>query len=306
MAFAVPEGHEDLSRQVFQRFRSLVTAGAIDIVTVTAFDTWVRNFGSDEERYLAAQLLSASVIRTDRMKKSSYRQIIEVIVPELLRSSGLWNFRCIGAMEQAFRTPAQAQHMSVRFMAVDGARIDARPGNSGETTLREFGIEARMADPFFVRADGRNAFRQPPRLLILLDDLLGTGTQIDRFARQYRIAELPETTRCVYVPLFATQAGMATTHRTHPKIEVKPVETLGPASAFFSESQRTPGAWGRDHHNEVAAARRFYQELMRAKNVGAEGPHSLELTVLLPRRSPNNTLKAYWGESPTWQPLIPR
>ncbi|MBD9471253.1 hypothetical protein [Pseudoxanthomonas sp. PXM01] len=306
MAFEVPGGYEGLSRQVFQRFRSLVAVGAIDIVTPTAFDAWTRNFNSEEEKYLAAQMLSASVIRTDRMKKSSYRQIIEVIIPDLLRSSGLWNFRCIGAMEDTFRLPAQAQQASVRFMPVDGRRIDARPGNSGESILREFGIQARIADPFFVRADSPNAWRNPPRLLILLDDLLGTGTQINRFARAYNIANLPATTECIYVPLLATESGIQATEAQNPRIQVRPVETLGGSSAFFSESVTTPGAWGRDHYNSANDARRFYQELIRAKALGAEGTHSLELTVLLPGRPPNNTLKAYWAESDQWTPLLRR
>lgn len=303
MAFVVPEGHEGLSRQVFSRFRSLVVNKAIDVVTPSAFDAWKRNFSSDEEQYLAAQMLSAAVIRTAQMKRSSYRQIVEVILPGLLRDAGLWNFDYVEEMEAKFH---DGSHIPVRFMPVDGQRLDARPGNSGDSVLREFGIQARMADRFFARADAKNVWKKPPPLLVLLDDLLGTGTQFDKFAKAYDLANLPNTTQCVYVPLMATAQGIGRIKRDHPRILVKPVETLHAGSAFFSGLAATPETWARDSYNAVADVRQFYRDLMSAKGVGSEGRHSMELTVLLPGRAPNNTLRAYWSECAQWNPLLRR
>ncbi len=306
MAFVVPGGHEGLSRQVFTRFRSLVANNAIDIVTATAFDAWKRNFSSDEEQYLAAQMLSAAVIRTDRMMQSSYRQIIEVIVPGLLRDASLWNFRCVEDMEYKFHDRTARTPIAIRFMPVDGQQLDARPGNSGDSVLRKFGINARIEDRYFVRADNQNIWKAPPPLLVLLDDLLGTGSQFNKFARAYKLANLPDTTQCVYVPLMAAVQGIEKIRQDHPRIQVKPVETLHDSSAFFSELVSKSGIWARDGHNTVAETRQFYQSLMSTKGVGQESRHSLELTVLLPDRTPNNTLRAYWSECDQWKPLLRR
>lgn len=302
MAFAVPAGYEGLSRQVFLKFRNLVVNNVIDVVTPTQFDAWRRNFGSDEEQYLAAQLLSAAVIRTRRMNQSAYRQIIETILPALLRECGMWHFDYVDAMETEFsrRVPS----LSVRFMPVDGNQLDARPGNSADTILREFGIHARVGDGYFVRSDDATAWRNPPALLIFLDDLLGTGTQFRNFVRLYGVANLSATTRCVYIPLLATQSGIRAVTNAFPSISVRPVETLLEHSGFFSSAQ--PGIWARDNVNIVDDARRFYRDLMRARGVSAEGQYSLELTVLLPDRPPNNTLKVYWSDGGQWIPLLRR
>lgn len=302
MAFAVPVGHEGLSRQVFSKFRNLVVNNIIDVVTPTQFDAWKRNFASDEEQYLAAQLLSAAVIRTRRMNQSAYRQIVETILPALLREAGLWAFASVEAMEVeiARRVPS----LSIRFMPVDGQQLDARPGNSADTILREFGIHARVGDGHFVRADDAAAWRNPPSLLVFLDDLLGTGTQFKNFAHRYGLANLPAITRCIYVPLLATQAGVRAVTGAYPNVSVRPVETLLDHSGFFSPAQ--PGIWARDNVNTVHDAKRFYSDLMRARGVSAEGQYSLELTVLLPDRPPNNTLKVYWSDGGQWIPLLRR
>lgn len=304
MPFSVPEDHASLSRQVFGRFRSLVINNAIDIVTPTEFDAWRRNFESDEEQYLAAQMLSAAIIRTQRMNKSGYRQILEVILPSLLREAGLWNFDYIDEMEA--KLGDQAAPIPVRFMPVDGQRLDNRPGNSGDAVLREFGQLARIADRYFVRADDADIWQNPPALLIFLDDLLGTGCQFSRFATNYNVANLPENTRSAYVPLMAAQQGKDAVTQAHPTVTIRSVETLQVSAAFFSESAATPGVWARDGHNSVEDVRTFYSNLMTDRGVGVESRHSLELTVLLPGRPPNNTLKAYWSGNDQWTPLLRR
>lgn len=304
MPFTVPEGHEGLSRQVFQRFRSLVTNGVIDVVTTTGFDAWRQNFRTDEEQYFAAQLLSAAVIRIPKMNQSSYRQIAEVIVPALLRESDLWNFRYVDEWEQALRS--RRPGVSIRFMPVDGQLLDAGPGNSADSVVRDFRLAARVGDGYLVRADDQRIWEDPPQLLIFLDDLLGTGDQFRRFATRYRVDELPATTRCAYVPLMASVHGMQAVSAAFPRVTLRPVETLHTGASFFSELAGSAGIWARDRHNSVADARAFYRAMMNARGVGPEAPHCLDLTVLLPDRPPNNTLKAYWSDHGQWIPLQQR
>lgn len=305
MAFGVPAGHERLSDEVFNRFRSLALKKVIDIVSATTFDAWWRNFPSPEEQYLAAQLLSAAVIRTEQMKRSSCRQVVEMILPSLLRSAGGWNYGCIGEMEQALERH-RGTPVPVKFMPVDGSRLDARPGNSGDATVRQFGISARVADRYFVRADDDSIWADPPPLLVLLDDLLGTGSQFDKFAREYRLGELPAETMCVYIPWLATTRGIARAAERHPRVKVWPVEVLDEAAGFFSGALDEPRLWGRDRYNTCTDARDFYEDLMRRRGVRPEGPYGMELTVLLPGRAPNNTLRAFWHENDQWKALLRR
>lgn len=304
MPFAIPPGHDGLSRHVFSRFRSLIVSRAIDLFDANAFDAWRRNFHTDEEQYFAAQMLCAAVIRTRDMNNSSYRQIVDVILPMLLRDAGLWNFGYVDEMEQAL---AQGRpSLPIRFMPVDGQRLDSRPGNSGDAVVRGFGLRGRIGDGYIVRADDAAAWRHPPRLLVLLDDLLGTGTQFQSFSAKYGLARLPQDTICVYVPLIASPAGLAHVATTCPRVVLRPVETLQPTAPFFSDSPSNRGVWLRDGTNRTADVRTFYRDLMKSRRVSAESKYSLALTVLLPDRPPNNTLKAYWSGDGDWVPLLRR
>lgn len=304
MPVIVPSGHEGLSRHVFQRFRSLVVNQVIDIISPTDLDGWLRNFETPQAQYLAAQLLSAAVIRTPKMITSSYRHIAEVILPDLMRSSSLWDFACIEDFATALgnRSPC----ISLRIMPVDGIKIDRRPGNSAETVVRNFSIAAKVGDGYLWRADDPNAWQNFPGLLILIDDLLGTGRQFSRFAEKYDLKSLPPETRCVYIPLLATAKGLAAVREAYPTVELRPVETLHENAGFFTGMADGSGIWVRDQVNTVADMRALYQNIMRAKQVPRESAYSLDLTVLLPGRTPNNSLRAYWNSTGQWRPLMPR
>lgn len=304
MPVIVPSGHEDLSRHVFQRFRSLVVNQVIDIISPTDLDCWLRNFETPQAQYLAAQLLSAAVIRTPKMITSSYRHIAEVLLPDLMRSAGLWNFACIEDFASALS--AKKPSLPLRIMPVDGIKIDRRPGNSAESVVRNLSIAAKVGDGYLWRADDPNAWQTFSGLLVLIDDLLGTGRQFSRFADKYGLKDLPPQTCCVYIPLLATVKGLAAVRREYPNVELRPVETLHENAGFFTGIADGSGIWLRDKTNTVADMRALYEQITREKQVPRESPYSLDLTVLLPGRTPNNSLRAYWNSTGQWRPLMPR
>lgn len=304
MAFEIPEYYEGFSRDVKIKFRSLVLNRIIDSIDLSNFDAWWINFTTDEERYFAAQLLSAAIIRTQQMHKSSYRQIVEVILPDLLRKVDAWQFRCLEDFESSLSN--RTLPASVRFMPVDGAKIDKRPGNSGDTVIRSFGLSAGTHDDYLLRADENDSWTNLPRLLVFIDDLLGTGTQFSNFANAYRIEQIPDQTLCVYVPLLATTQGMQSITEKFPRVEIRPVEILTRSAGFFSGLDEQPEVWARDRKNTVEEVKRFYRDMMTKREIGPESHYTLELSVLLNERSPNNSLKAYWTTQGRWHPLLPR
>lgn len=300
----VPEGHEDLSRHVFQRFRSLVVNQVIDIISPNDLDGWRRNFSTPEGQYLAAQMLSAAVIRTPKMINSSYQHISEIILPDLMRAAGIWKFSCIEDFTTALRSKQALAPLKI--MPVDGIRIDRRPGNSAETVLRNFSIATRTGDGYLWRADDPNSWTHTTKLLVFIDDLLGTGRQFSKFAEAYDLKSLPPDTMCVYVPLLATTKGISAVRKSCPNVDLRPVEVLRAESGFFTEAADGSGLWIRDNVNKANDVRALYRQLTLEKQVPRESRFSMDLTVLLPGRTPNNSLRAYWDASGKWRPLIPR
>ncbi|WP_285404288.1 hypothetical protein [Luteibacter sp. ME-Dv--P-043b] len=304
MGVIVPSSHEDLSRQVFGRFRSLVVDQVIDIISPTDLDRWSRNFETAEAQYLAAQLLSAAVIRTNKMITSSYRHIAEVVLPDLMRSAGLWNFDCVEDFLFALHDRKAA--LPLRIMPVDGLRIDRKPGNSADSVVRNFAIAAKVGDGYLWRADDPKAWQPFAGLLIFVDDLLGTGRQFAGFAKKYQLNELPPQMQCVYIPLLATAKGIGKVREKFPRVEIRPVESLHASAGFFNETVDNSGLWVRDKVNAAEDVRALYRQIMSDKDVPKEGKYSMELSVLLPGRTPNNSLRAYWNSTGRWQPLMPR
>lgn len=304
MTFEVPEGYEGLSRHVSVKFRNLVIGQIINSINPTNFDTWWQNFNTDDERYFAAHLLSAAIIRTRQMNESSYRQIVEVILPDLLRSVDAWHFHCLEEFEESLKD--KSLPAPVRFMPVDGALVDLRPGNSADTVIRSFCHTARIHDNYLLRADTPASWANLPKLLVFIDDMLGTGKQFCSFATAYKIDQIPAETRCVYVPLLAAIKGMQHVVSKFNRVDIRPVETLMSSAGFFSGLDTNPSIWARDRKNTVDDVKSFYRDMMTKRGVAQESRYSLDLSVLLFERPPNNSLKVYWTNEGRWHPLLLR
>ena len=306
MSFAVPEGEEDLAERVVRQFRTLVNANVIgDVFSATELARWFGNFQGAEQRYLAARLLQSAIIRSWRMIDGSLRQIVDIVVPPHLRALGLHEVDCLDTFERELQR--DRPQVPVRFMGVDGERIDTAAGNSGDAVLRRFGTQFQIGEGFRLRADRPASFTsEQPLLLVLLDDLLGTGTQISRFASRYSLQPAPANIHILYIPLLATREGVERAARDCPSITVHPIESLSDSARFFHPLAALPAKWSRDGTNSVADTREFYAQLMTERGIGSEGTFSLELTAMMPERCPNNTLRAYWERRPQWHPLKAR
>jgi hypothetical protein len=307
VAFQIPEGQEGLADRIEQQFDALVRANVIaDVFSATDLRRWLGNFRTPEEKYFAAKLLQSAVIRSWRMIDSSLRQVVDIIAPHLLRQFNLHQVQCL----DLFESELQRDHprIPIRFMAVDGCRIDVAAGNSGDAVLRRFGTRFQVGEQFRLRADRPESFvHDQPVLLVLLDDLLGTGTQITRFIHQYGLNPSPPNIHLVYVPLLATEEGLEKVRRECGDcLSVWPIEELDASAQFFHAEADGLTTWSRDGHNTVNDAREFYRLLAENREIGRERQFSLELTTIMPERCPNNSLRAYWATSGQWYPLKAR
>lgn len=303
MAFRIPPGEEGFFKRVIVRFRTLISCGVIDVVTITDLDRWLTNFETDEERYFAAHLLNAATVRSLAMVESALQTVAEVIVPQHMREIGRWDHPSIESFER--RLAAQAIIESIRFMPVDGMKLDKQAGNSGDATARAFRLATTVNERYLIRADDTDAWRGRRRigLLVLLDDVVGSGKQFSSFVRAYDLASYAAENACVYVPLLACRSGVEHLHETCPGIPVRPVEVLEESARFFSSVADDGALWARDERNTCTDARDFYDAMMTRTGAGRESQHGLDLTLLLHHRTPNNALRAIWSNEGRWRAL---
>mgnify|MGYP001185888906 FL=1 len=304
MAFKIPTGYERFANEVFARFRNLLDKNVFSGITKLTLREWESNFATDEERYLAAHLLDALIFRTDPMVASTSQHVVEMVLPKILIEQRLYASSTIDAFVEALGNGDTA--LGLRFVAVDGNLLASVPGKSGALLIRHFSRAANIHKNLLWRPENMVQLQDDVRVLVFLDDCVGTGRQFGKFSRVYKLAELSERYTLIYIPFVAHHTGLNDLNQKYPFLHITPVEVLGPQSDFFAECPSSPGIWVRDRSNTVAEIKAFYSALMRRRGVTRSTNFGLNLSLGFSFSTPNNTLKAYFSDQGTWKRLLVR
>jgi hypothetical protein len=157
MALHIPQDRRGFFEDVDNRFRSLIRKGIISGIDPIRLNNWLANFVTDEDKYLAGQLLSGLTYRSDAMVKSSFQHLLSCELPGVLRSLGAFDFTDLESLENALSLGDASS--PIRFVAVDGT-FEPTPGKSGGSM--PFRVELdRTSDavsgPLTVRLPARRA-----------------------------------------------------------------------------------------------------------------------------------------------------
>ena len=187
--------------------------------------------------------------------------------------------------------------------------IDFRPD---WRSLEKFGDKGSGITNFM---SGRRATDAPKPLkrIVLLEDFVGSGTQMEKAARF--AASLPSRVPVLLVPLIICPAGaamgrdLATTYphlRFDPVIELTPEDMITDATPADGSLEAAIADLARSSYAAVvgdgAASPRPYSPFgfPRPSNIGTGA------TVVLYSNTPANTLPIIQHKSNTWNPLFPR
>ncbi|MGU1097811.1 phosphoribosyltransferase-like protein [Pseudomonas aeruginosa] len=302
MAFHVPDENYDLLSDVLERFRVLLKNGAITGISETKLDRWVANFRSEEEEYLAACMLNRLIYRSQAMIDSSIGHLLHCLLPTYLRGVGLFPHPDI----ESFLDQLQQDDDSypIRFIGVDGSRpIDT--GKSGAVIIRQYKRRASISKLLTCRPDKLSALPGHVSCLVFVDDILGTGTQFSKFAREHSLGA-KKGLHIVYCPLVAHDEGLKKLRDECAWLTVLPVETFGHRHSFFCEAENHPGIWSVDGVNSVKDVKEFYDQLSAEKGIPKIGQFDLGLVLGFEHSTPNNTLAMLWASSNDWKELLIR
>jgi hypothetical protein len=304
MAFKIPTGYERFASEVFARFRNLLDKNVFTGITKLTLREWESNFATDEERYLAAHLLDALILRTDPMVASTSQHVVEMVLPTILVELRHYMSQSIDEFVQSLSNGDT--DLGLRFVAVDGNLLAAAPGKSGALLIRHFSRATNISKNLLLRPENMAQLQGDVKVLVFLDDCVGTGKQFGKFSTVYKLSELSERHTLIYIPFVAHPTGLEDLNKKYPFLHVTPVEVLGPQSDFFAERPSSPGIWNRDSTNTVADIKAFYSALMTRKGVTREPRFGLNLSLGFSFSTPNNTLKAYFSDQGSWKRLLVR
>lgn len=303
MAFHVPTNQRGFFQDVELRFRLLLRKGIITGIDPMRLSNWLVNFVSPEDKYLAAHLLNGLTYRSHAMVKSSFQHLMECELPRVLREHGGWSF---ADLETIYETLSNGTAQSpIRIVAVDGT-FENTPGKSGAVMIRQFKRHLNVARPLLCRPERLEELPENVKVLIFIDDLVGSGQQFNSFAKHYNLEGHSKNRCLVYCPLLAFDKGLNKLNEALPWLKILAVETLNSNHQFFRGSVTEPHIWGIDQVNTVQDVKDHVKMLCERNDIPAETRHCLDLLVAFEHAVPNNSLPMLSIRSAKWEPLFDR
>lgn len=302
MAFFVPEAHAELFEEVERRFRLLLAKNIVTGITETQFDKWLSNLLTEEDKYLAARLLENLTFRSQQMVGSAIDHILQCILPGQLRRLGV----SIPSVDEFIVSLERGgKGHPVRFVEVDDPK-GVRPGKSGAVLMRELHRLGGVNNSLSCMSNAIASQPATVKCLVLVDDMLGTGTQMETYSSVHKLKEISDKHHVIYCPLAAFESGLAHLAKVCPWLKVCPVEVFGESHRFFRSDTKQPLIWAIDKINTVADVRAHMNRLCQRGGISSPSAFALELLVAFHHATPNNTLPIMHVSSPTWHNLLTR
>lgn len=303
MALHIPRNQQGFFEDVDYRFRLLLRKGIISGIDSIRLNNWLANFVTPEDKYLAGHLLSDLTYRSNAMIKSSFQHVVSCELPGVLRARGAFTVDDLESFDSAIALGDA--NSPLRFVAVDGT-FDPTPGKSGGVMIRQFKRHLRISKALLCRPERLGELPASVKVLIFIDDLVGTGQQFESFTKHYKLEEHAKSRALVYCPLLAFHKGLNNLHSALPWLQILPVETLNENHQFFRSCRSAPLLWGPDKVNTVQDVRDHVTNLCRRNDIPPRTRHCLDLVVAFEHAVPNNSVPMLSMKSAQWQPLFDR
>lgn len=303
MSFAAPSGAQAYSEGVFQRTKDLIDSGLWDIPSERLVG-WYGAFNNIEQRYFAACVLDSLIYRTPAQFASAIVDLMRGAANEACRLTlGLSSdLELVNKLKDRYKDPL------VRLVPV--ICDSDPPSKSGPLVIRRLKKLLGVADKWMIWPwqIQEAVQRDGVRVILLIDDLLGSGKQIDTFCTKENVVNSAGSAKIVYAPVVAHQTGINHLKDVLPKLTVVTAELLTQDHSFFSAH-----VWNTLTDGKIAAenAKHFYIDLLahtgfKVGSVPALGVGELALCFGFSHGTPNNSLPLLWHDSPNWRSLLER
>ena len=297
--FGLPEMGEAYTQQVVLRAEELIGTNVWSGLHVQRLRTWLRGFTTPAEKYLAAHVLDSLVYRSDQQTRAVITQLFHRTIPELLRLAAVELQNDLIASLQGQAEP------EIRLVPV--IRDEDPPTKSGPEVCRIIKRALHLNAEWFIWPwQVEESLKKGTKIIIFLDDMLGTGNQFVKF-----LSRTPEVKRpippakatFIYAPLAAHNSGLQSVRENAPWIYVNGAEVLDVGTNVFA----APDNVLIDGKNTGLGLRNFYNAFARDRLLKKPfGYGSLGLTYAFEHGTPNDSLPILWQRTPKFEPLLER
>jgi hypothetical protein len=199
------------------------------------FTAWLNNFDCKKEEYVALQVLDNLIVRSNEMAKVSYSRLLNCDIRQHLISHSFINDISISEWRNQLLNGSLSDFL--RFSPVK--KIDDE-GESGGVIYRLMSEELDTNRYSYAKA------KSTPKVLILIDDFIGSGTQFSDFAKEFGLEAKLKYMHILYCPLIGFDTGIQEIKKSFPSLHIIPSEKIfiqdglfyGDENDFFKNDQQ--------------------------------------------------------------------
>lgn len=226
-----PERVSRFETAVLDRIRSLDKLRAFPI-RQDRMNAWLNNWDKKTpERYLALHLLNELIYRSDAMVAQGYQSLFNAVIRNMYTERySLEQINCAEWHSQ-FSCGGYSSRLRIAPVVVEGVK-----GGSGDSLVRIAGFNNRYLQALTKESLATGAAGTQNQLIVLVDDVLGSGDQFLRFCEDVDLSGWAKANKVVYAPALAMRTGVERLigELAEMDIHVEPVEVLSGKAKFFS------------------------------------------------------------------------
>lgn len=303
--FSVPPHGPSYPTVVLSRSLDLIERGIWAGMKAVRLRRWMKNFVSDEDRYLAACILDALIYRSDEQTTALVKHLFQRSLADLVRIDSCplgyiddWLNRLRGDADPKIRLVAAVKQTDPLHKS---AHIVSR------LMKRQLAIRPNwVAKPWEIAGH----LARGTQVLVFVDDFLGTGQQFEELIEQENLKWLFGKTYVIYAPFVAHESGIAyLKHNSrYPSLKIAASEVLDSRHQVFDEGAQI----FEDGTNSAELAKVHYFDLISRVGITLSGNDrlgfgGLGLSYCFEHAVPDNNLPLLWHQgNPDWVPLFDR
>lgn len=292
MSFTLPELGQEFYDEVERHCYSLIENNYWDRIDNYTLKQWLENFKTDEERYLASQILFNFQYRNEKAMISMFKQIIQIYLPQKLEELGVCNISSISEWETMLKMDKPSK-VPFRFSTIDE---ENKIGKSGHALFRLY-VQHNLINKDIGCTINTEIKLKNSKAIILVDDITGSASQFLGFYKKHQNS-FNKFEHIIYCPLVAHEDAIRKIKEENTNIHIIPAEILTKKEhSFYTIS---------DEINSNEDFISFYKEIMKRLTTRIPlGFNDQAILYAMNISTPNNNLPVIYHDK-KWNPLLKR
>lgn len=295
----LPENFEQFKTVVLEKVKTYCDSN-IWPFEYEKFCGWLNNFDQPLEEYLALQVLDSLIVRSKEMAIASYSRLLSCELRQFIFENTEVN---PGSIDNWMKKIKQGSlNKDIRFAPV---RLSKDQGESGGSIYR------MLSDLISTERYALNSANSNPKVIILIDDFIGSGDQFSDFAKEFGLSKHLQSSDVIYTPMMAFSKGIDKIKREYPDLVIIPAEHLYESDGlFFGDDTKM---FKNDPKNSIADVRRYLEIMKRKYAPKISNWHGYEEAALplsfewgCPNQAPSILYMEYSSEKNNWNRLFNR